>query len=633
VVSCLYWAQVVFIPLALAVFLTFLLGPAVAGLERRRLGRIPSVVVVVLLAALLLLGGAWMVTHQLTALALEVPKHTENVKVKIRSLRDTFKGKLTERFSRMADEITGELESKSTADKPGSPSASPGPLPDSPPAVVIQPESPPWLSRLPTFVMPALQPIGSLGLAIVLTVFMLHKREDVRNRFIRMVGRSNLITATKAVDDAGARISRYLLMQLIVNGTYGFAWGVGLWLIGVEYAMLWGFLAAALRYVPFIGAPLAALLPISLSLVAFEGWSQVLLIIGLLTVLELLSNNVMEPWLYGQSIGVSAVALIVAAAFWTFLWGPIGLILSGPLTVCLVVLGRYVPQLAFLDVLLGDEPVLDPAVSYYQRLLAADQEEAIDIARTFASESSVAQACDALLIPSLVHMNRDKDRDELPEGDESFILRATSELLDEFGARLSVSGVPTESSPHAANDNRVVLLACPARDKADQLAIEMLQKVLDNTKWDVQVAGVELTAAELTEIAAQTQPGIICIGSLPPGGLSHTRYLCKKFRSRLPGAKIFVGRWGLKSNFKDNEEQALSAGADAVTTTLMETANQLTAWLPVMTAEERSNLRTDGAATVSATHAGRLENARMPPAMSLRDRNGQDASPVVHPSP
>jgi hypothetical protein len=195
------------------------------------------------------------------------------------------------------------------------------------------------------------------------------------------------------------------------------------------------------------------------------------------------------------------------------------------------------------------------------------------------------------------------------------------------------SGAPTESSTDAANDNRVVLLACPARDKADQLAIEMLKHFLDNRKWNVQVSGVELTAAELTEIAAQTQPGIICIGSLPPGGLSHTRYLCKKFRTRLPGVKIFVGRWGLKSNFDDNEEQSLSAGADAVATTLMETANQLTAWLPVMMAEERRCLRTDSADTVSRTHAARLENALMPSAMPLRDRDGQDTSPVVHPSP
>ncbi len=221
--------------------------------------------------------------------------------------------------------------------------------------------------------------LGELALAIILVIFMLQKREELRNRLIRLMGRGRIATATKFVDEAGQRISRFLLMQAMVNGTFGLVLAGGLLLIGVKYALLWGFLAAMLRYLPYIGAYLAAVFPISLGLAMFDGWGTVFMVAGLFVVLELIAANFVEPWLYGQSMGVSEIALLVAAAFWAVLWGPIGLVLSSPLTVCLVMLGRYVPQLEFLAVLLGDEPALDPSVSFYQRLLARDQDEAEDL--------------------------------------------------------------------------------------------------------------------------------------------------------------------------------------------------------------------------------------------------------------
>jgi predicted PurR-regulated permease PerM len=614
VIACLYWAQVVFIPLALAIFLTFLLSPAVTALERRRLGRIPSVVLVVVLTALVLFGGGWIVTRQLSALVGKLPQHTENVKIKIRSLRETFKGTLSERWGRMIGEISGELETLPPGASPEQPTGPFGTQPIAPPAVVVQPDSPPWLSRLPSVIKPALQPMGSLALAVVLTIFMLLSREDLRNRFIRLVGRGHLTTATRAVDDAGARISRYLVMQLIVNGTYGLVWGIGLLLIGVDYALLWGFLAAVLRYIPFIGAPIAALLPISLSLVLFEGWLQVFLILGLLTVLELVSNNVMEPWLYGQSIGVSSVALIIAAAFWTFLWGPIGLILSGPLTVCLVVLGRHVPALKVFDVLLGDEPVLDPDVTYYQRLLASDLDEASEIATAYLKTAPGMQIYDDLLVPSLISMNRDKERDDLSEEDEKFILQATGEILEEIGERQAATPASSnEPAAAAPASEKISLLACPARDEADERALEMLRQMLDPAKWEVTLAAVELTAAELAALAAQTQPSVVCIGSLPPGGLAHARYLCKKIRSRLPEVKIFVVRLGVRAGAKQNQDLSLTAGADVVTNSLLETVDQLTSWLPVLSERgRRRSDRSDDAIRIDSQHTERRESAISP---------------------
>jgi hypothetical protein len=277
----------------------------------------------------------------------------------------------------------------------------------------------------------------------VLVIFMLLKREDLRNRLLRLVGHGRLTVTTKAVDDAGQRISRFLLMQALINGTFGLSLAVGLFLIGVEYAFLWGFLAAILRYIPYLGTWIAAILPITLSLAMFEGWLQPLLVMALFLVIELICNNVLEPRLFGRSMGVSEVALLVVAAFWAFLWGPIGLVLSNPLTVCLVVLGKYVPQLEFFDVLLGDEPALDADVSFYQRLLARDQDEATEIVLTHVQTLGPEQVYDALLVKALCHVRRDREQDQLTDFDEEFILRATGEIVEDLSER---HARPTEAA-------------------------------------------------------------------------------------------------------------------------------------------------------------------------------------------
>lgn len=575
VVACLYWAQVVFIPLALGVFLTFLLTPSVLALQRRGLGRVSSVCVVVALTALVLIGLVGLVAQQLVGLVSELPGYTENVKEKVRTLRELTHSSGTGGLGEMIREITGELTPK--------PDGEPALPTEIPPKVVVQPESTTWLSRLPGALAPALEPIGALALGVVLSVFMLLKREDLRNRFIRLIGHGRMTVTTKAVDEAGQRISRYLVMQLIVNGSYGLAWGLGLLVIGVDYALLWGLLAALLRYVPYIGAPIGAMLPIALSLITASGWTEPLLSVALLIILELVSNNVLEPWLYGMSIGVSEVAMLVAAAFWAFLWGPIGLVLSGPLTVCLVVLGRYVPALEFFYVLLGEEPALTPDVVYYQRLLAADQDEATSLVLASAKEKGVEQLYDELLIPALCYAKRDRERDDLTEHDEDFIYQATRDLLEDLGER--VGAVPAEDRS-AEPLPRVRLLACPARDEADHLGVEMLRQLLDPAKWDVEVTAVETLTSELVARAVEEVPAVICIGALPPGGLSHTRYLCKRLHARLTDVKILVGRWGLKGNVESNREQLKEAGADQLATTLLETRNQLQSLLPTLATKQ-----------------------------------------------
>jgi hypothetical protein len=405
------------------------------------------------------------------------------------------------------------------------------------------------------------------------------------------VSRGQITVMTKALDDAGRRISRFLLMQLFVNVAVGLAVGVGLLAIGVQYAFLWGFLAAVFRYIPYIGIWIAAVPPLILSLAMFPGWSQPLLLIGLFLVIELTASNVIEPRLYGHSIGVSEVALLVAAALWAFLWGPIGLILSSPLTVCLVVLGKYVPQLKFLDVLLGDEPALDAHVTFYQRLLARDQDEATQLVLAQVKASSPEQVYDDFLVPTLNYAKRDRERDDLTESDEQFVLQATREILEDLGERREAA-TQAEKTIHAedrGNDAAPIplrILTCPARDQADRLALEMLRQLLDPAKWVVEIAAVETMTADLVAQVAEQAPALVCIGALPPGGLAHTRYLCKKLRARFPKVKIVVGRWGLTGGVEANREQLQDAGADLTATTILETRSQLTSLLSILAIEQ-----------------------------------------------
>lgn len=582
VIAALYWAQVVFIPLALAVFLAFLLNPTVRFLQHRGVGRIPSVILVVLLAGLFLGGLGWVGAHQVAGLLDEFPDYTANIKRKTESLQEWGAG--SGPLSEMIDDIARQLKRKPVdADEPTPNRVPAGMQPTGHPApVVLQPESPGWLGRLPHYVGPALETLGSLALALVLAVFMLLKREDLRNRFIRLLGHGQLTFTTKAVDEAGQRISRYLVMQLAINLVYGVVLGVALFAVGLKHALLWGLMAAVLRYIPYIGGAIVAVLLVALSLAIFPSWVQPLLVLGIILALELITGNLVEPWLYGHSLGVSEVALLISAAFWAFLWGPVGLVLSGPLTVCMVVLGRYAPQLEFIEVLLGAEPALHPRVSYYQRLLARDQDEAAALVLAQAKTTSPEQVYDELLVPALNSTKRDRERDELTQADEQFILQATREIVEDLGER-QMSATEEEGKDGNIPAVKIGILGCPGHDEGDALALDMLRQLLDPARWEMEVLSTEVLSVELVTLAEEKAPAIVCISALPPGGLAHTRYLCKRLRARLPKARILVGRWGLQANMEQNQDQLRDAGADEVATTLVETRNHLNAWFPVLT--------------------------------------------------
>jgi hypothetical protein len=401
---------------------------------------------------------------------------------------------------------------------------------------------------------------------------MLLKRDDLRDRIIRLMGKGHVMVTTRALDEAGKRISRYLLMLVIVNASYGVAVAVGLAVIGVPYAVLWGFLAATLRFVPYIGAWVAAVLPITLSFATSQGWTEPLLVVGLILVLELLSNNVMEPLLYGRSIGVSEVALLLAAAFWGWLWGPIGLVLSAPLTVCLAVLGKYVPPLEFFEVLLKDEPALDPHLRYYQRLLARNEDEALDIVEEYARDHPWEDVFDDVLLPALQHAKRDKERGELDAEEEQFLVRATQDILDDLVLTRQQAAKGEAPPPERPP---VVVFGCPAQDRFDEIALQMFRQLMEPAGCRVEVFSSRSLAGEVTQRAGEEAPAAVILAALPPGGLAQARHLCKRLRAAYPELKVVVGRWGADEEEPRVRDALLQAGAETVTTSLGETRSQI----------------------------------------------------------
>ena len=563
IIASLYWAQAVLIPIAVSILLTFLLTPVADSLERLGLGRVFSVILIVILAFSFLAAVGWIVTLQLTSVANELPTYRKNIEQKIADIRGAGKGGALEKVQKTAEEVKKELEKK---DEPAK-------VQPKPREVVVQGEQSSTFWPLPIDIAPMFERVASGGLAIVLVIFMLIQREDLRNRLIRLIGYGHLTLTTKALEEASQRISRYLLMQSIINTSFGIAVGIALYFIGLPYALLWGFLAAMLRFIPYVGPWAATIMPSALSLIVFEGWMWPALVVAVFLALELVANMILEPRLYGESAGVSEVGLLVAVAFWTWLWGPVGLILATPLTVCVVVLSKYVPQLDFINVLMSDEPVMKSHISYYQRLLAGDQDEAAEIVEEHLENHPFEETCDEVMVPTLNYAKRERALGRLAENDQQFIFQATREILEDLNGLNPEPSNPAAMIKKAPTTPRVRILGCPARDDADELALLMFWHLLDPARYELMRLPDETLASEVIDQIAEKGPSLVCISSLPPGGLAQTRYLCKRLRNRFPDLKIIVGRWGTRS--ENNWSSLLAAGADKVGTTLVETRDQV----------------------------------------------------------
>jgi predicted PurR-regulated permease PerM len=551
VVAGLYWMQAVLIPLAITLLLTFLLSPVVGTLERRGLRHVPAVLVTVVLAFSLIGAVGWTFTRQLVTLADELPRYRTNMQAKIADLRGASKGGSVEKMQKTVEDVVDQMQKPDET----------GPPRDKPIPVVV--EAPSILAHLPGLV----QAVASAGVVTLLVIFMLLERRELRDRVILLIGYRRLTATTRALDEAGERITRYLLMQSIINGSFGVAVGLGLFLIGVPYAIIWGFLAAALRFIPYVGSVIAGFLPLVLSLAVFPGWLQPALVIALFVMLELVTGTLIQPWLYGQSAGVSQVALLVAVTFWTWLWGPAGLLLATPLTVCLIVLGKHLPAVGFLVVLMGDRPVIEAKARYYQRLLAHDQDEATDVVEAYVEAHGRESVYDAVLLPALFYAKQDRDRDLLTDADSHFVVQATRDILDVLAQDPVPAPVETPVS--------VTLIGYPIRDETDALALEMVRRLLDPAGYRMQVSAAAMLTAEVIAWVERHRTGLLCIATVAPGGLSQARLLCKRLRSQYPALKIVVGRFGLHDEMEADRRHLLAAGADHVETTVADTQRTL----------------------------------------------------------
>jgi predicted PurR-regulated permease PerM len=532
-ITVLYLAKTVVLPLALAMLLTFVLAPLVTGLERIRIPRIVAIPMVLLAAGVVLGSAGWTLFMQLVEVTDALPAYTTNIQDKIQSFQQSKTTNFT-RAQRELDNLSKEISDLSlafTGDQ-GHGAMELG-SPSQPVSVREVGGSHGRLDALNG----ALGVTVSVILVIVFTFFMLLKREDLRNRLIRLSGQGHLQLMTQAMDDTSRRVSRYLSLQSLVNTGFGLIVFVALHFIELPHALLWGALGGLLRFIPYIGAPIGALLPTALSLAVFNGWTNTLLIMAIFFCLELVTANLLEPLVYGKHTGLSSLAILVAAIFWALIWGPIGLILSVPLTVCLVVVGAYVPSLQFLTVLLGDQPVMKPGAHYYQRLLANDQREASQVLEAHLKASSLEDLYDTVLIPALNLAEQDRHCNALDDSTVDFITQTTKDLVEEFSLR--------EDDPGAVGIAGIVSkkIAClPVRDDADEIVGIMLAQLLDRAGYSTIAIPIGSVDGMLAE-AINAEPEVVCLSALPPYAISHARGIYRRLRMQQPKLKIIIGLW------------------------------------------------------------------------------------------
>lgn len=559
VVAVLYFGREFFIPVALAILIAFLLGPLVSRLERLRLGRIGSVIAATLVAFAILGGIGYIVVGQMIELGNDLPKYKGHLEEKVMSLRSRKDGPLA-RAQKTLQELTREMSGPETVTPDGKPALTEvgkeeptGPggkeralkLAKPVPVTVVSMPAPPDrnnnagspLQTLEDVVSPVLGPLGTAALVIVFVIFMLLDREDLRDRIIHLVGRGHLQVTTQALDDAATRVSRYLIAQTMVNASYGVPIGIGLYFIGIPNAFLFGLLAIVLRFIPYLGSWIASAFPLVLSMAISSGWTTPALTLGLFIVVELSTANIVEPWLYGASTGLSSMAVIAAAAFWTWLWGPVGLLLATPMTVCLAVLGKHIPNLTFLDVLLGDRPPIAPEDRFYQRLLATDEDEVSAIAERYCSKHSLLEAFERLIVPAMRLADEDYHNGALSDAARTQILRIVCDLVGDLGEPEAAKAVSKTSAPAA-------LVCLPASDYADELIGTMLVRLLAMNGVVAEVMPSKMLASEMLEAAVSSPTRLFCISVLPPRNTRQGLYVSKRLRDRLPEARILVGMWG-----------------------------------------------------------------------------------------
>ena len=562
---CLGIAQDVFIPIASAMLLTFVLSPIVERLERWRFPRVVAVVVTVALVFSVLGGLGWLLASQVTTLAADLPQYKSNLTVKMRQLRRVGKSDSLEKAQSTVKEVIGELQKDNAA------AAKKAPQP-----VVVERPTPVGFEGLRAGLGPIAAVLATVSFVVVLVIFMLMERQRLLERLIRLAGTGRVTLTTKILTDAADRIGRYLQMQSLTNTGFGLAIGTGLSLIGVPYALFFGVLSAALRFVPYIGAWVAAGSAALVSLAVFDGWREPVMVVTLFALVELAIYLVIEPLLYSHSAGVSPLALLITLAFWTWLWGPIGLILGTPLTVCLVALGRHIPEMQFITVLFGDEPVVTTDVAIYQRLLKGDEPGARSVLEQYVKEHPAIDVDEAVLLPALARVRRDGTRGALTAEEATFIAGAIRRIVDDLEAEaLPAARERDESAPTVPTTPSLRALACPARDDVDAAALRLLAGRVRPDGVRLELVDPGTLTAEVLERVATSEPGVVVVASLAQPGLAHARYVLKRLRARFPDLPLVAACWSPADDAEAACAALLDAGASDIATTLGEARERI----------------------------------------------------------
>jgi predicted PurR-regulated permease PerM len=600
IITTLYFGREIFVPIALAILLSFVLAPLVGVLQRIRMPRGLAVVSVVITAFAVIFAMGSLLATQLTQLAGDLPRYQSTISEKIQSFRETTAGRGTlERASGMLKDLGKELEKpKDAAAGTGSILSPKAPAPLTPVPVEVRQPDPSALESLQSLISPLLHPLATTGIIIIFVIFILLQREDLRNRLIRLAGSHDLQRTTAALDDAAGRLSRLFLIQLLLNGTFGVVIGVGLWLIGIPSAILWGILAAVLRFVPYIGAVIAAAFPLALAVAVDPGWSMLLWTIALFLVVEPIVGHVIEPMVYGHSTGLSPVAVVASATFWTALWGPIGLVLATPLTVCLVVLGRHVERLEFLDVMFGDRPALSPPEIFYQRMLAGDPTEAAEKAEEFLKERSLSSYYDEVALKGLQLAQVDAERGALDHERLTKIRDAVSEFTTDLSdqddrlppkVRSTTDAEATSAVESVAEDapyedlpvlskgelppgwqSEYPVLCVAGRSLLDEAAAIMLVQLSTAHGLAARVERAEALSTTNIFRLETTGVAIVCLVYMDASGPAHMRYSVRRLRRKLPKATIILGCWMKDMDPVELAQLRDSAKADLVAASLGE---------------------------------------------------------------
>jgi predicted PurR-regulated permease PerM len=561
VLLALYFAREVLIPLAMALTLNFLLTPAVMFFERLRLKRVSSVVLVVFVASAVVGGVGFIVARQLIGVVNELPNYRQHISTKLSELNMSVNNPLGQTVKSI--EVIGETLSEESAAVTKA----------TPVRVVPPPES---TSRyLGELVRPVMGPLATLGMVLIFTIYMLLKREDLRNRLLLLAGVGRLNLMTQALNEAAERISRYLVMTFLVNGSFGVVFAIGLYLLRVPNATLWGALLAMLRMVPYAGTMIAGVATVGYTLVYFDSWWQPLWVFLLFAGLEIAISNFVEPHLYGRNTGISALALVTMAIVWTLLWGWAGLVVSTPLTVCLIVFGRYVPQMSFLHILLGEEAELAPEARFYERLLATDQAEAHNIADRFLESRGIVDLYDQVVMPALIMTEQDRHKGALDEVRCSYLFQSATELIAELTDYKSKALNDTGCDPRIDLVRTNPIVCVPANDQADEIAATMLAQLLEQCSHKTVLLPSTALSPEILSRLAEERGTILCISAVPPFAFAHARTLAIRLRQSVPSNRILIGLWNTNGDKDVLRERFGQARPDFVVSTLREALDQI----------------------------------------------------------